>query len=162
MVQRLKRLPEMWETWVQFLGREDPLEKEMATHSSILAWRIPWTEELGGLQSTGHKELDMTERLHFHFLSYSDPTTLASLHFLRYRSPASGSLHKLLPFLRMYLFPAHSDIRFQFKNHLKYVYIIYLFGCLSVSCGMQDLLLIQMGFSLVVLHDLQSVWAQQL
>ena len=44
------------------------LEKEMATHSSILAWRIPWTEELGGLQSTGHKESDMTERLHFHFL----------------------------------------------------------------------------------------------
>ena len=42
------------------------LEKEMATHSSILAWRIPWTEELGGLQSTGHKELDMTEQLHFH------------------------------------------------------------------------------------------------
>ena len=43
------------------------LEKEMATHSSILAWRIPWTEELGGLQSTGSKESDMTERLHFHF-----------------------------------------------------------------------------------------------
>ena len=42
-------------------GREDPLEKEMATHSSILAWRIPWTEEPGGLQSMGHKELDMTE-----------------------------------------------------------------------------------------------------
>ena len=43
----------MWETWVQSLRREDPLEKEMATHSSILAWRIPWTEEPGGLQSTG-------------------------------------------------------------------------------------------------------------
>ena len=41
--------------------------KEMATHSSILAWRIPWTEELGGLQSTGRKESDTTERLHFHF-----------------------------------------------------------------------------------------------
>ena len=51
--QRLKRLPAMWETWVQSLGWEDPLEKEMATHSSILAWRIPWTEEPGGLQSTG-------------------------------------------------------------------------------------------------------------
>ena len=62
----LKRLPAMWETWVLSLGREDPLEKEMATHSSILAWRIPWTEELGGLQSTGHKESDTTERLHFH------------------------------------------------------------------------------------------------
>ena len=67
MAQRLKRLPAMWETWVRSLGREDPLEKEMATHSSILAWRIPWTEELGGLQSTGRKESDMTERLHFHF-----------------------------------------------------------------------------------------------
>ena len=41
----------MQETWVRSLGQEDPLEKEMATHSSILAWRIPWTEELGGLQS---------------------------------------------------------------------------------------------------------------
>ena len=67
MAQRLKRLPAMWETWVQSLGQEDPLEKEMATHSSILAWRIPWTEELGGLQSTGRKESDTTERLHFHF-----------------------------------------------------------------------------------------------
>ena len=55
----------MWETWVQSLGQEDPLEKELETHSSILAWRIPWTEELGGLQSLGHKELDTTERLHF-------------------------------------------------------------------------------------------------
>ena len=49
VAQRLKRLPAMWETWVQSLGREDPLEKEMATHSSILAWRIPWTEEPVGL-----------------------------------------------------------------------------------------------------------------
>ena len=53
VAQRLKHLPAMWETWVLSLGREDPLEKEMATHSSILAWRIPWTEELGGPQSTG-------------------------------------------------------------------------------------------------------------
>ena len=61
MAQRLKHLSAMWETWVRFLGREDPLEKEMATHSSILAWRIPWMEELGGLQSTGRKESDTTE-----------------------------------------------------------------------------------------------------
>ena len=67
MVQRLKRLSAMRETWVLFLGPEDPLEKEMETHSSILAWRIPWTEELGGLQSTGRKESDTTERLHFDF-----------------------------------------------------------------------------------------------
>ena len=57
----VKSLPAMRETWVQSLGWEDPLEKEVATHSSILAWRIPWTEEPGGLQSMGHKELDMTE-----------------------------------------------------------------------------------------------------
>ena len=48
MAQTVKHLPAMWETQVQSLGREDPLEKEMATHSSILAWRIPWMEESGG------------------------------------------------------------------------------------------------------------------
>ena len=51
VAQRLKRLPALQETWVQSLGWEDPLEKKMATDSSILAWRIPWTEEPGGLQS---------------------------------------------------------------------------------------------------------------
>ena len=62
MVQTVKNLPAMRETWVQSLGLEDPLEKGMATHSKILAWRIPWTEEPGRLQSTG-SESDMTERL---------------------------------------------------------------------------------------------------
>ena len=51
--QTVKNLPARQETWVQFLGWEDPLEKGMATHSSIIAWRIPWTEESGGLQSMG-------------------------------------------------------------------------------------------------------------
>ena len=55
--QRLKRLLPMWETQVRSLGQEDPLEKEMATHSSILAWRIPWTEEPGRLRSTGSQSL---------------------------------------------------------------------------------------------------------
>ena len=53
VAQRIKRLPAMQETQVWSLGWGDPLDKEMATHSSILAWRIPWTEEPGGLQSTG-------------------------------------------------------------------------------------------------------------
>ena len=53
MAQRIKRLPGMQETWVQSLGREDPLKKDMANHSSTLAWRIPWREELGRLQSIG-------------------------------------------------------------------------------------------------------------
>ena len=55
--QRLKCLPLMRKTWVQSLGQEDPLEKEMATHSRILAWRIPWTEQPGGLQSTGSQRV---------------------------------------------------------------------------------------------------------
>ena len=53
VAQRLKRLPGIWETWVQSLGWEDPLEKKMATHSSTLAWRIPWREEPDRLQSVG-------------------------------------------------------------------------------------------------------------
>ena len=57
VAQRLKRLPPMWETWVRSLGREDPLEKEMAAHSSIFAWRIPWMEEPGRLQSTGSQRV---------------------------------------------------------------------------------------------------------
>ena len=52
VAQQVKNLPAMQETWVRSLGGEDPLEKEMATHSSILAWRIPWMEEPGGLQFT--------------------------------------------------------------------------------------------------------------
>ena len=57
MAQTLKNPPAMWETQVQSLGREDPLEEEMATHSSILAWKIPQTEEPGGLKSTGLKRV---------------------------------------------------------------------------------------------------------
>ena len=60
IAQLVKNLPAMQETWVQFLGCEDPLEKEMAIHSSILAWKIPWTEEPGGLQSMGSQESDTT------------------------------------------------------------------------------------------------------
>ena len=59
---QIKNLPAMQETWVRSLAQEDPLEKEMATHSSVLAWEVPWTEQPGGLQSMGwaqlSKELD--------------------------------------------------------------------------------------------------------
>ena len=57
VAQMVKCLPAMRETWVQSLGREDPLEKEMATHSSTLAWKIPWTEEPGRLQSMGSQRV---------------------------------------------------------------------------------------------------------
>ena len=55
MVQTVKNLPAIWETQVQSLGREDPLEEEMATPASILAWRIPWTEEPASYRPWGHK-----------------------------------------------------------------------------------------------------------
>ena len=61
MTHMVKNLPAMQETQVQSLGQEDPQEKEIATHSSILAWEIPWTEEPGGLQSMGSQRLDTTE-----------------------------------------------------------------------------------------------------
>ena len=57
VAQTVKNLPAMLETWVRFLGRKNPLEKEMATHSCILAWRIPWTEEPGRLQSMGSQRV---------------------------------------------------------------------------------------------------------
>ena len=57
----VKNLPAMQQTWVRSLGWEDPLEKGMATHSSILVWRIPWTKDLVGYSPWGHKESDMTE-----------------------------------------------------------------------------------------------------
>ena len=61
LAQSVKNLPAMQETRVRFLGWEDPLEEEMATHFSTFAWKIPWTEEPGGLQSMGSQELDTTE-----------------------------------------------------------------------------------------------------
>ena len=57
MAQRVKHLPAMQETWVRSLGQEDPLEKEMATHSSTLAWKIPWIEKPGRLQSMGSQRV---------------------------------------------------------------------------------------------------------
>ena len=67
MAQIVKRLPTMWETRVRSLGQEDPLEKEMATHSSVLAWKISWMEEPGGLQSVGWQSVrhDQVTSLHF-------------------------------------------------------------------------------------------------
>ena len=68
--QKGKNLPAMWETQVQSLGQEDPLEKGMATHSSILAWRIPWTEEPGGLQiGKGESPVQVLKNIAQGFLS---------------------------------------------------------------------------------------------
>ena len=94
----------MWETWVQSLGWEDSLEKEMATHSSILAWRIPWTEE----RPWGLKESDTTERLHFtsHIWSSSDKLRFYSNQRkgqVNLPSPEAVSMHNLMNLFWMVL-----------------------------------------------------------
>ena len=60
MAQMVKNLPAVWEAWVQSLGQEDPLKKEMAIHSSILAWKVSWTEEPGRLQSRGLQRVNVS------------------------------------------------------------------------------------------------------
>ena len=70
MVQAIKNLSELQETQVHSQGREDPMEEEMATHSSILAWRIPWTEEPGGLQSVGSKMSSSSRDFIFNYLCF--------------------------------------------------------------------------------------------
>ena len=70
VAQMVKRLPAMWETWVRSLGREDPLEKEMASHSSTLAWKIPWMEESGGLQSMVSQRVRHDSDFTFTFRKY--------------------------------------------------------------------------------------------
>ena len=67
VVQMVKRLPAVQDTWVPSPGQDDPLEKEVATHCSILAWEIPWTEELAGSSPWDQKELDTTQQLLFNF-----------------------------------------------------------------------------------------------
>ena len=71
VAQMVKNLPAMKETWVQALGWEDPPEKRMATHSSMVAWRIPRTEEPGGLQSMGSQSWTRLSDQHLHFLQWS-------------------------------------------------------------------------------------------
>ena len=88
MTQTIKNLPAMKETKVLPLGGEDPLEKGMATHSSILAWRIPWTEERGGHSPWGHRGLDTTEWL---TLSHS-----AKFCWLLSASPSLPYKHEML------------------------------------------------------------------
>ena len=70
LVTQSVHLPAMWEAWVQSLGWEDPLEKEMATHSSTLAWRIPWTEKPGRLQSMGQQSRTRLREFTFTFTVY--------------------------------------------------------------------------------------------
>ena len=94
----VKNLPAVWATLVQPLGREEPLEKGMATHSSILAWRIPWTEEPGGLQSTGSQRVGhdlVAKHIHFSGFKLGHINNFLSLHLhLLLVSPATAPVRK--------------------------------------------------------------------
>ena len=95
VAQRVKHLPAVWETQVPSLGREYPLEEEMVTHPSILAWRIPWKEEPGGLQPMGYKDSDRTEQLHFHFPLVGGVLILCACTVLMYVGQLLAPIYKL-------------------------------------------------------------------
>ena len=95
MAQRLKRLPGIQETQVRYLGREDPQEKEMATHSSALAWRIPWREETGRLQSMGSQRVGHDGATSLHFTSFSIKEKKNQEHF---QISGQGCVGVVLPF----------------------------------------------------------------
>ena len=119
MAQRVKRLPPMWETLVRSLGQEDPLEKEMATHSSILAWRIPWTEDPGSLQLGSQRVGHTTKWLHFHFylMSYQlENDALSDLRKVQMPSLKSPPLHCAFQFLLIlrYALVLYSSSLYQF------------------------------------------------
>ena len=99
----VKNLPAMWETQVRSLGWEGPLEEGMATHSNILAWRIPWTEELLGYRSWGHKDWDSSE--------VSQHACMQSpMYIISFLCPDnSGNLPPLVPFA-LYFSNVFNDI----------------------------------------------------
>ena len=86
MAQSVKNPPAMQDTWVQSMGWEDPLEEELATHSSILAWEMPWTEEPGGLQFTGPQKSETTERVDYRRVCRAGSQSPFS-HGKRFRQP---------------------------------------------------------------------------
>ena len=101
VAQTVISLPAMWEIWVQSLGQEDPLEKEMATHSSLVAWRIPWTEEPGRLQSMGSQRVrhDRATNTHTRKVHVAATEVSYKIVLLSWKDPLCFTLfnHFLLP-----------------------------------------------------------------
>ena len=89
----VKRLSTVWETWVQSLGQEDPLEKEMAIHSSTIAWKIPWTEEPSRLQSMGSQRVRHDFTFTFTFAGSRILVDSFLFQYLRDITPLSSGLH---------------------------------------------------------------------
>ena len=139
VAQTVKRLPTMWEIQVRSLGREDLLEKEMVTHSSILAWKIPWTEEPSRLQSVGSQRV--SERLHFHFKfiwSFLYWCTFFSCWWTSISLSNNASLNIFLPIF-VYMYYMLSNIDFPNWNWLireiSLHYIVLDFDSAWITCS---------------------------
>ena len=137
VAQTVKNLPTMHETRVWYLGRKDTLEKGMATHSNIPAWRIPWTEELGGLQSMGSQRV--THIRYFHYFTSSDLLFVKWLNFSRF----SFYSCVILIFHHFSLSISHSDIQPMMSKILFIfvpvsTYMQILENCFSLSTASQS------------------------
>ena len=139
VAQMVKNLPAVQETWVQSVGREDPLEKGMATHSGILAWRIPGTGEPGGLQSTGHKRVGH-DWVTFPF-TFALQYCVGFCHIstrISYRSmyvPPAPNFHPILPLpvVRDHWIWAPCAIQKTFIGYLILHMVMYMFQCCSLN-----------------------------
>ena len=127
MAQVVKNLPARWENWVWSLGQEDFLEKGMATHSSILAWRIPRTEEPGGLQSIGCKESDTTEWLTFIIKTLQEQGHVSILFTYASQCQEQHLTHRMLA-INMYCM---NEVK-QKKNYALFIYMIEKFFYRSI------------------------------
>ena len=121
VAQMVKCLPTMWETWVWSLGREDPLEKEMATHSSTLAWKIPWTEQCGRLQFMGSQRVGHDWATSLSFFSFTPDTS--NVHSKLSGHPevawllARGAQYYFLPVWTLSLGPGQCSRTHDFTSH---------------------------------------------
>ena len=136
MAQRVRRLPTMQETWVRSLGWEDPLEKEMATHSSTLAWKSHGRRSLVDYGSWGSKESDMTEHAH---TAVTVPTIFTSINF---SYPFSfASILCFLYFLYFMILQLESEDKFQVLVWLALVFVrVYVLSRFSCVCAITFLL----------------------
>ena len=133
MAQTLKNLPAMQEIWVRSLGWEDPLEKGMATHSSICAWRIPWTEEPGGLQSTGFHRAghEWSNLAWMHTTLIVNHLDLLLWRYFEHFIPRVTGEN---PLIKIFLY-----IHSYFQSELLFFTFLFLFVSLTTLWSMRDL-----------------------
>ena len=156
MAQVVKNLPARWENWVRSLGQEDSLEKGMATHSSILAWRVPRTEEPGGLQSIGCKESDTTEWLTFIIKTLQEQGHVSILFTDASQCQEQHLTHRMLA-INIYCM---NEVK-QKKNYVLFIYMIEKFFYRSIyfnNLKWNILLTLAISFSWYLAEYVVLVW----